>query len=362
MVVCNTNSQAATYFRPQLSREPKVDNRSEPNLSAQTLAKRAFVKVARTLRESELFYRLMVGAFRTFQRLGVSVCPNHYYWPVPDLSDLERRDWCIQAVPPGVDLQLEQQQTLAESIARVYGKECRFPNHANGDAHYHYNNGFFETVDAEIAYGLVREYKPRRVIEVGSGFSTRVLLAGLSANMRRDGVSGELVTVDPFPERVPKDGLGDKITVIPEPVQNLDLQLFQSLRSGDILFIDSSHVVGVGSDVVREFLEIIPSVQKGVLVHLHDIFLPSDYPREAVLNNLWFWSEQYLLQSFLSFNHSFEVLWASSAMQFFRPEVLERSFPRWKHSYREMPREKRRFIPSLDHDRVWPSSFWMRRV
>jgi methyltransferase family protein len=145
-------------------------------------------------------------------------------------------------------------------------------------------------------------------------------------------------------------------------VQDLDLGFFNTLESGSILFIDSSHVVGVGSDVVREYLEILPRLKPGVIVHVHDIFLPCDYPRDAVLNRLWFWSEQYLLQAFLSFNHQFEVLWASSAMQTHYPSVLDQYFPRWQHSYVNMPASKRRFVPTPDGDHVWPSSFWMRRV
>ena len=92
------------------------------------------------------------------------------------------------------------------------------------------------------------------------------------------------------------------------------------------MFLDSSHVVSVGSDVVREYLEILPRLQPGVIVHVHDIFLPSDYPRDSVLSNFCFWSEQYLLQAFLTFNPHFEVLWASSAMQHYYPEVLLENF------------------------------------
>jgi len=95
---------------------------------------------------------------------------------------------------------------------------------------------------------------------------------------------------------------------------------------------------------------------------MHDIFLPFEYPRKAVLKNLWFWSEQYLLQAFLSFNAQFEVLWSASAMQSAYPDVLEQCFPRWKHSYCDIPEAKRRFVPTIDRDHVWPSSFWMRRV
>ena len=99
-----------------------------------------------------------------------------------------------------------------------------------------------------------------------------------------------------------------------------------------------------------------------MIVHVHDIFLPSDYPRDAVLSNLCFWSEQYLLQAFLTFNPQFEVLWGSSAMQCYHPDVLLESFPRWEHSYRDMPKAVRQYLPTRDRDRVWPSSFWMRRV
>jgi hypothetical protein len=113
--------------------------------------------------------------------------------------------------------------------------------------------------------------------------------------------------------------------------------------------------------VVHEYLEILPRLNRGVLVHAHDIFLPTDYPREAVLNHLCFWSEQYLLQAFLAFNRDFEVIWSSSAMQLFHREALEQAFPAWRTSYRNMPLETRRFVPSIDQQRVWPSSFWFRR-
>jgi hypothetical protein len=120
--------------------------------------------------------------------------------------------------------------------------------------------------------------------------------------------------------------------------------------------------VAVGSDVVQEYLQVLPRLKPGVLVHVHDIFLPSDYPRRAVLDNLWFWSEQYLLQAFLSFNHEFEILWSASAMQLSHARVLEECFPNWVNSYANIPPAKRRFIPTADGNRVWPSSFWMRRT
>ena len=121
-------------------------------------------------------------------------------------------------------------------------------------------------------------------------------------------------------------------------------------------------MVSIGSDVVYEYLDILPRLQNGVLVQVHDVFLPSDYPREVVLKNRCFWSEQYLLQAFLAFSPECEVLWSSSAMQIFFLEILEKAFPRWPQSYLRMSRDKRRFVPTMEGRRTWPSSFWMRRV
>jgi len=319
-------------------------------------------KVARKLHGNDALLSLAVHAFRTLQNLGVSVSPNHYYWPVPDLAALESRDWPVRSLPAGVDLRLTQQVDRLRNFVSEYGKEWDFPEDKDDGSSYHYNNGFFEGVDAEIAYSFVRKRRPAHIVEVGGGFSTRVMAAALRTNLQAGENRGELITIDPFPDRLPESGLDGRMRVIPRPVQQIPPEIFSSLQRDDILFLDSSHVVSIGSDVVYEYLDILPRLQSGVLVHVHDVFLPSDYPREAVLKNLCFWSEQYLLQAFLAFNREFEVLWSSSAMQLFFPEVLEKAFPRWPQSYLKMARDKRRFVPTIDGQRTWPSSFWMRRI
>ena len=323
--------------------------------------KQTFVHLAQVVHGSPAAFNLMARAFRLLQRTGVNVTPNHFYWPVPDISHLEKRDWPVYSVPPQCGFDISEQRDLAEQLVSDYGEECQFSEEKN-NGEYHYNNGYFESVDAEVAYCLARRYKPARVVEIGTGFSTRVLAAALQENLNRDGMEAQLFSIDPFPTRLPRDVWNGRVAQIPAAVQDVNLEFFDELEPNDVLFIDSSHVVSVGSDVVREYLQILPRLKPGVLVHVHDIFLPSDYPREAVLKNLWFWSEQYLLQAFLSFNSSFEVLWGSSAMQIFDPKTLDRCFPNWRHSYRRMPRSKRQFVPTRDGDRVWPSSFWMRRV
>jgi predicted O-methyltransferase YrrM len=360
--VGNLGASSSRAARP-LEREcqqlrPAVPEK--PGVARRDLAKRLFLRGAKALHENPIVYPTLVAAFRILQRIGISLTPNHFYWPIPDVSELEKRQWDSYATPPGCDFQLEKQIALARELSSRYGAECSF-SATPSETSYHYNNGYFEAVDAEVAYCMVRHYKPARIAEIGTGYSTRVLAAALQKNSERDGLDGQLISVDPNPDRFSQNGWKNLVVQIPKAVQELELQFFDSLENGDALFIDSSHIVGTGSDVAREYLQILPRLKPGVLVHIHDIFLPADYPREAVLNNLWFWSEQYLLQAFLSFNSEFEVLWSSSAMQIECPQVLEKCFPRWQHSFRDMPKSKRRFVPTMDQERVWPSSFWMRR-
>lgn len=297
-----------------------------------------------------------------FQRIGITVSPNHYYWPVPDFRELECRKWPPEHEPIGLDLAFGRQLEFLQTVVPKYQSEWQSDSSPFFSVSYSYGNGFFETIDAEIAYCLVRHYKPRRIVEVGGGYSSRLMAAALDMNFKLDGVRGELVTIDPYPDRFPKRALSDRVHLIPHTVQDVGLDVFLTLQSGDFLFLDSSHVVGIGSDVVREYLEIIPRVASGVIIHAHDIFIPADYPREAVLHNLAFWSEQYLLQALLTNNPQFQVLWGSSYMQSRATGELDGVFPHWQNSYRNIPVGKRRFLPTRDDTRVWPSSFWMRKI
>lgn len=325
--------------------------------------RRPLLNLARKLHDNEAALAFMRSAFRMFQRIGITVSPNHYYWPVPDFRELESRKWPAgEEEPCGLDLAFDRQLHFLRTVVPQYQAEWELDSAPFFSVSYNYGNGFFESVDAEVAYCMVRHYKPRRIVEVGGGYSSRVMAAALDLNLKLDGVRGELVTIDPYPDRFPQTALCDRVHLITETIQNVKLDVFMSLQSGDFLFLDSSHVVGIGSDVVREYLEIVPRIAGGVLIHAHDIFIPADYPREAVLHNLAFWSEQYLLQALLMFNPQFEVLWGSSYMQGRAAGDLENAFPHWQHSYRNMPPKKRRFIPTRDGDRVWPSSFWMRKL
>ena len=134
--------------------------------------------------------------------------------------------------------------------------------------------------------------------------------------------SYEFTAIDPFPNRILRKGITGLSRLVPEPVQKVPLAEFEKLREKDMLLIDSSHVLKIGSDVEYEYLEILPRLNKGVLVSFHDIFLPAEYRKGWVMRDHCFWNEQYLLQAFLAFNSSFRILWAGSYMHLIHSEKL----------------------------------------
>ena len=306
---------------------------------------------------------ILSSLFETAQKwLGVSVTPSHFYFPVPDLRSFQGKNWTECHWSARVDLDLQGQIERLENELLPFAAEWTFPEASTGvDCEFHFNNGYFERIDAEVAYSFVREHKPKRIIEVGSGNTTRLLAAALRRNTA-EGFPGELITIEPYPAPFLKKGIPGLTKLLVQPVQSVPLDLFRTMQVNDVLFIDSTHVVSMDSDVLYECLRILPELAPGVLVHFHDIFTPFDYPKKFVMTNLCFWAEQYLLEAFLSFNSAYKVVWSSSAMQQFHPDVLRRTFPAWEGSFARMPAELKVFAPSMDGNNVWPCSFWIVRT
>ncbi len=247
--------------------------------------------------------------FMLWEDLGLHVLPNHFYTPIPDTRLLPSN--IVDSNLTGIDMNDTGQKLFLHNTLSLYKDDFHELLGKSVEANYgfHLGNGRFDGLDALVAYAMVRKHKPRRVIEVGSGMSTRILsLAGRQAE-------GELsiTCIEPFPDetlgQVPGVGY-----IYESPVEELDIDLFDALEKGDILFIDSSHTIRTSGDVLFLFLEVLPRLKKGVLVHVHDIFLPLDYPRNWLVNEHRFWCEQYLLQAFLVGNVQFRVYFANSYM------------------------------------------------
>jgi hypothetical protein len=203
-----------------------------------------FSQTAQRVKASSTLFNLIVSTFRGLQRISLNVTPNHFYWPIPDLREHEQRDWPVY-LGLGCDLRPDEQLIFCQNVISKYCDECDFGDEPSSDGADHFNNGFFETVDAEVSYSMLRYHKPLRVIEIGSGYSTRILAKAIRANYEEDGVEGKLITIDPHQERLPLNGMGNFVTYVPKRVQDMDLDVFDTLKSGDVLFIDSSHVVGI---------------------------------------------------------------------------------------------------------------------
>lgn len=282
--------------------------------------------------------------FTMWESMGVHLTLNHFYWPVPDTRDLDERFFARRTGMPGVDMNAAGQLAMLDRIEGLRPQYTAIPLEATADPNrFHLLNGTFESVDAEVLYAMVRLHRPRKVVEIGSGNSTFLTAQALVENAAAGAPPAELVAVEPYPWPRLKAGFPGLTRIVEKKIQDVPLEEFTSLGGGDILFIDSSHVLKNGSDVQFEFLEVLPRLAKGVLVHLHDIFLPAEYPESWVKRDRRFWNEQYLLQAFLAFNSGFEVVWAGSWMHLTHPDRLAKAFP------------------SYDAKSVWPGSFWIRR-
>lgn len=238
--------------------------------------------------------------------VGVFPIRRHYYEPQFDIRDATQplaRDRLL----PGIDWNLSGQLQLLDSL--VFARELEgIPHGKVGALEFHFDNATFESGDAEYWYQLIRLMKPRRLFEIGSGNSTLMARRAIERNRVDDpGYACTHVCIEPY-EMPWLERTG--VSVLRKRVEQVDLAYFSRLQDGDILFIDSSHVIRPQGDVLFEYLQLIPTLAKGVIVHVHDVFSPRNYPREWIELEVKFWNEQYLLEAFLTHNESWEVIGA----------------------------------------------------
>lgn len=284
--------------------------------------------------------------FRLWERRGFHITPVHYEEPIPDTTTLKDDLWKKQSELVGIDINEKGQINLLSLFSSRFKEEYEsFPtNKTSVPYQYYLNNSAFGSVDGEILYCMIRYFKPKKIFEIGSGYSTYLSAQAILNNKEEDdSYECELTAIEPYPNDILKAGFPGLSRLIPKKVQDISLSEFKKLGENDILFIDSSHTLKIGSDVQHLYLEVLPRLNKGVIIHSHDIFLPAEYPKEWVLEAFHFYNEQYLLQALLAFNESFEVMWGGNYMQLKHPDKLKAAFSSYK-------REK------------LPGSFWIRRT
>lgn len=276
---------------------------------------------------------------KIFAKVGMFPIVDHYYEPLFNFQKLKyslRKDRQL----PGIDFNIKEQLEFISTFN--YNEEFKLINGLpENKLTFSFNKGPFRSGDAEFLYNIIRKIKPKKVIEIGCGHSTLMAQHALSQNsIDNNADTCEHICIEPFEnawlEELP-------ITVVRKLVEDVDPDFFKQLQENDILFIDSSHMIRPQGDVLFEFLQILPILNKGVVVHIHDIFTPKDYLSEWLIDGTLFWNEQYLLEAFLSFNSSFKIIGALNFL---------------KHNYFKELSEK---CPYLTFDRE-PGSFWIKKV
>lgn len=259
--------------------------------------------------------------------------PGHFMSPLPDLTILSQKrdvlfDRSVKEVP-GININEEQQLLLMEQLSTFYS-ELPFSDNPCDGIRYYFNNRFFPYGDGIILYSMIRHFKPTKIVEIGSGFSSALML---DVNDRFFGKSILLKFVEPYPHRLfslVNDSDKRGCEIIERQVQDVPLEHFTSLKKNDILFIDSSHVVKIGSDLSYIFNVILPSLAQGVVIHFHDVFWPFEYPEEWIMNHGWAWNEDYFLRAFLQFNSAFEIIFFNSYIERFHADKIGSLMPLFK--------------------------------
>lgn len=266
--------------------------------------------------------------FIEWQKAGFTIYPNHYYSPVPDLTRLSETQLRRRSGMKGITLDTPAMLRLADEFHRKYLAEYAVfgSTPPNSDGKFFFGNGVFERIDAEILHCMIRHFGPKRVIEIGSGYSSLVTAAACELN-RAEGRPANFTLIEPYPNDLFLKTIPGISELLRQGVEECPLARFEELEAGDILFIDSTHVIRSGNDVEYEYFEIIPRLRPGVIIHIHDIFLPFRYPANWINKELIFWNEQYLVEAMLTHNPAYQVLWAGSHVHIEQPAHLAKAFP-----------------------------------
>lgn len=297
------------WFKELESHVPEAERANAATYLVLAAARLAFVNEATRL-----------SVFAAAEKFGAHFLPVYFYSPVPRTDTLDESIWTTRYDDlPGLEINEDEVVALLDSLGR-YGDELKEVPTETTAGRYYWNNPAFGGGDASLLYSFIRHYQPKRIVEIGSGYSTLIGLQAL-----RENASGAYQCIEPYPlpfvQELAESGT---VELFSTSVQEIELNFFETLEENDILFIDSTHVCKTGSDVVYEFLKIVPRLRRGVVVHVHDIFHPFDYPRNWVVEKQIFWNEQYLLLALLCGNPSFKMLLSNQACA--RSTRLRQSF------------------------------------
>jgi hypothetical protein len=255
--------------------------------------------------------------------------PGHFHSPIPDLDEVRRDEALLFGPPPaslpGIDMREDEQLALLRQFAALY-PDIPFADEPRPGLRYHYLNPAYSFSDAIMLHCMLRTLRPRQLVEVGSGYSSCVTL---DTNQYFLDQGMKTTFIDPNPHMVNSLLRAEDFattTILPQTLQTVDLAVFTALRENDVLFIDSTHVGKIGSDVNRLLFEIFPALAPGVVIHIHDIFYPFEYPKEWVQQGIA-WNEAYMMRAFLQYNDRFQVMLMNTYLAHYHREFFAEHMP-----------------------------------
>jgi predicted O-methyltransferase YrrM len=302
----------------------------------------------------KLLKQLSFKLFLLGDRFGIHVLPKHFYTPVPDYRWLKEHpeSWMPRTDLVGVHWDLDEQMGWLKQICGPYYDEVAGLDFFERASHSEFGPGFGD-IESQVLHCFVRTTAPPHVLEIGSGVSTACMLHAIELNRKDGKAASEVTCIEPYPR---KSFHELNVHHIKETCQTVPNSVFDQLSAGDLLFIDSSHSVKVGSDVIRIYLEILPRLRAGVFVHIHDIFLPYLYQR-SLMKEYFASQETALLLALLTENKRLGILACLSGLHYDRTEEMRKLLPDYR------PREG---VEGLDRGANpsghCPNSLWLKTV
>ncbi len=293
--------------------------------------------------------------FEVGQGAGINLLPRHFYSEIPDIKELRQEEyWKLPYTMTGVNgkeikTQLEFVQECCDKALQERLKKGDIYSYAcseNGELGY-------GPIEADFLFCFIYTKRPKRVVQVGCGVSTAVmLLASQEADYEL-----EIICIDPYPtEFLKKSNQGGKITLLSEKAQKVPINILTDLGDSGMLFIDSTHTVKPGSEVNRIILEVLPQLKLGSYVHFHDIYFPYGYKRELLTKDLFFPNESVLLHAFLINNHSYQLKTSLSMLHYATPNELQKLLPNYR------PNRNQFGLEVEDTEAHFPSSTYLQVV
>tara|TARA_B100001057_G_scaffold284216_1_gene284545 strand:- start:1849 stop:2847 length:999 start_codon:yes stop_codon:yes gene_type:complete len=284
------------------------------------------------------------------KKIGVFPIRDHYYEPLFNSNNLDRQKIRNRSLP-GIKLNDEFQKDFISKLQ--FSKELLDLNLKNSENNmdFHFNNGSFESGDAEMLYQFIRNTNPSKIIEIGSGNSTKIAAAALEKNKEDNGLNAEHICIEPY--EMPWLEKMNNVQLIRRDIQTVDFDWSSILSEGDLLFIDSTHIIQPQGDVLHIYLKILPLLSKGVNIHIHDIFLPNDYLEEWLFEDVRLWNEQYLVETILSTSDQYKILISLNYMWHKYPSLVRKVCPYI---------DDEELLSTYDTDLREPGSLYLRKL